>query len=78
MARNETTVGFEVYELPTYRTSSAELAEKMKVDYPTAQGYIKMLVRMGLAAEVGSRKVEGKKGKPTKIYEIPTAVRAAA
>lgn len=78
MARNETTVGFEVYELPTYRTSSAELAEKMKVDYPTAQGYIKMLVRMGLANEVGSRKVEGKKGKPTKIYEIPTAVRAAA
>ena len=78
MARNETTAGFTVYELPTYRTSSAELADKMKVDYPTAQGYIKMLVKMGLAAEVGSRKVDGKKGKPTKIYEIPRAIRSAA
>jgi len=78
MARNETTVGFEVYELPTYTTSSTELAEKMKVDYPTAQGYIKMLVKLGLAREVGSRKVDGKKGKPTKLYEIPRAIRSAA
>jgi predicted ArsR family transcriptional regulator len=78
MARNETTVGFEVYELPTYTTSASELAEKMKVDYPTAQGYIKMLVKMGLATEAGSRKVAGAKGKPTKLYSIPTAIRAAA
>lgn len=78
MARQETTEGFTVYELPTYRTSATELAEKMKVDYPTAQGYIKMLIRLGMAAEVGSRKVDGKKGKPTKIYEIPRAIKVAA
>jgi len=78
MARNETTAGFEVFELPTYQTSATELAEKMKVDYPTAQGYIKMLIRLGMASEVGSRKVAGQKGKPTKIYEIPTAIKVAA
>lgn len=78
MARQETTEGFVVYELPTYTTSATELADKMKVDYPTAQGYIKMLVKMGLAAEVGSRKVDGKKGKPTKLYEIPTGIKVAA
>lgn len=78
MARNETTAGFEVYELPTYQTSASELAEKMKVDYPTAQGYIKMLCKLGLAEVVGSRKVAGQKGKPTKIYEIPRAIQRAA
>lgn len=78
MARNEMTAGFEVYELPTYRTSATELADKMKVDYPTAQGFIKMLIRLGMASEVGSRKVDGKKGKPTKIYEIPVGIKAAA
>jgi len=78
MVRNEVTEGFEVFELPTYRTSATELATKMDVDYPTAQGYIKMLVRMGLGREVASRKVEGQKGKPTKIYEIPVSIKVAA
>ena len=76
--KNEVTEGFEVFELPTYQTSATELADKMKVDYPTAQGYIKMLIRLGMAREIASRKVEGKKGKPTKIYEIPVAIKVAA
>lgn len=75
MAQTETTEGFEVYELPTYRTSAKEFAEKEKVDYAVAQGFIKMLVNRGVAVQVASRKVEGQKGKPTNIYELPTDLR---
>jgi response regulator of citrate/malate metabolism len=78
MARNETMAGFEVFELPTYQTSAKEFAEKHKVDYPTAQGFIKFLVKQGVARQLQSRKIEGQKGKPTNIYEIPRDVRVAA
>lgn len=78
MARNEVTAGFEVFELPTYQTSAKEFAEKHGVDYPTAQGFIKFLLKAGVARQLDSRKVAGQKGKPTNIYEIPRNVRVAA
>jgi hypothetical protein len=86
MARNETTVGFEVYELPVvktavvvnslthYKTSAKEFAELHKVDYATAQGFIKLLVAKGVAYEVSKRKVVGARGKPTNVYELPIKV----
>jgi len=70
--------GFEVFEvltLPTYRTSAKEFAEKAKVEYAVAQGFIKYLVSQGVAREVEKRKVAGAKGKPTNVYELPTELR---
>jgi response regulator of citrate/malate metabolism len=79
MARNETTVGFEVYSIgDTIKTSAKEFAEKHGVDYPTAQGFIKFLMSKGIAKQLASRKVEGQKGKPTNIYELPASVKVAA
>jgi len=75
MARQETSEGFEVLPLPTYRTSAKEFAEKTKVDYAVAQGFIKYLVSQGVAQEVEKRKVAGAKGKPTNIYELPIELR---
>jgi hypothetical protein len=74
MAQSELTEGFEVFELPTYQTSAKEFAEKEGVDYAVAQGFIKLLVKRGVAVQLASRKIEGQKGKPTNIYELPTNV----
>jgi predicted transcriptional regulator len=71
----ETTEGFVVFDLPTYQTSAKEFAEKNDVDYATAQGFIKMLLKLGIAEQLQSRKVAGQKGKPTNIYEIPVEVK---
>jgi hypothetical protein len=73
----EMTDGFEVLSLPeaTYRTSTKEFAEKAKVDYAVAQGFIKFLVSQGIAKEVEKRKIEGAKGKPTNVYELPCELR---
>lgn len=71
MARQETSAGFEVYPLPV-KTSVKEFAEKHKVDYATARGFIEFLVASGIAEQLDSRKIPGKKGKPTNIYELPT------
>lgn len=74
MARQETTVGFEVYPI-CIKLSVKEFAEKHEVDYATAQGVIKFLEAKGLATKVGTKRtsVTGK-GKPTNIYEVPVAV----
>lgn len=72
--KQETTDGFVVFELPTYRTSAKEFADKYGVDYPTAQGFIKYLVKRGVARQLEARKVVGQKGKPTNIYELPIDV----
>lgn len=75
MVRQETTEGFEILSLPTYRTSAKEFAEKAGVDYAVAQGFIKYLVSAGIAKEVEKRKTVGAKGKPTNVYELPTELR---
>lgn len=75
MGRKETCDGFVVLPMPTYKTSAKEFAEKNGVDYPTAQGFIKYLVKCGVASSLPARKVEGQKGKPTNMYELPIEVR---
>ena len=71
----ETTEGFEILPLPTYRSSVKEFAENAKVDYAVAQGFIKFLESKGLAVMVEKRKVAGAKGKPTNVYELHTELR---
>jgi len=57
-----------------YEVSIKELAESNGLDYLEAQGFIKTLVKLKVAEQVKPRKVEGKKGKPTNIYVIPTCI----
>ena len=57
-----------------YEVSIKELAEANGLDYLESQGFIKTLVKLGVAKQVASRKVEGQKGKPTNIYMIPTCI----
>jgi len=55
-----------------YEVSIKEFAEANGLDYLEAQGFIKSLVKLGVAQQISSRKVEGKKGKPTNIYFLPS------
>jgi hypothetical protein len=57
-----------------YEVSIKELAEGNGLDYLEAQGFIKTLVKLGVAKQVSSRKVVGQKGKPTNIYCVPSAM----
>jgi hypothetical protein len=54
--------------------SIKELANANGLDYLEAQGFIKTLVKLGHAKLSRARKVEGKKGKPTNLYLIPTCL----
>jgi len=54
-----------------FECSIKELADANGLDYLEAQGFIKTLVKLGNAKAVRTRKVEGKKGKPTNIYMVP-------
>ena len=71
MVRNEVTEGFEVFELPTFKTSAKEFGEKNGVEYVVAQNFLKFLVAAGVATELPPLKIAGKKGKPTNMYEVP-------
>jgi hypothetical protein len=51
-----------------------EFGEANGFDYLEAQGFIKTLVKLGVCKQVGSRKVEGQKGKPTNVYMLPIAL----
>ncbi len=72
------TEGFVVLDLPTFKTSAKEFAERHKVDYVVAQNTLKFLVAKGIARELDPLKIAGKKGKPTNIYEVPTSVELKA
>jgi hypothetical protein len=58
----------------TLVVSVKELAESLKCDYLEAQGFIKFGEAAGFIKLCGVRKVEGKKGKPTNLYAVPSAV----
>ena len=52
----------------------AEFATANGVEYPVAAGTIKFLVAKGLVKEAGSRSIEGKKGKPSQLFDVPDTV----
>lgn len=74
----EQTEGFVVLDLPTFKTSAKEFAERHGVEYVVAQNTLKFLVAKGIAKELEPLKIAGKKGKPTNIYEVPTEVELKA
>jgi len=51
-----------------------EFATAQGVDYAIAAGTIKFLTAKGLVKEAGSRSIEGKKGKPSALFDIPDTV----
>ena len=58
----------------THTVSIKELADQLGVDYLEAQGFIKVGVSLGYIKTLPPRKVEGKKGKPTNLYAVPTCL----
>ena len=57
-----------------FEVSAKELAEVNGLDYLEARGFLETLVKLK-ACQVGKpRKIEGAKGKPTKIYLLPTCM----
>ncbi len=54
--------------------SKKELAEALGMEYIEAQGFVSFGLKAGFIKEAGVRKVEGKKGKPTSLYAVPSAV----
>jgi len=57
--------------------TTKEFAELHDVDYATASGFLKFLVKKGLVTEAGSRPNPGGKGKPSQLYKIPETVSVA-
>lgn len=47
-----------------------EFSEIIQQDYLATTALVKLMVTVGAAKEVGSNKVEGQRGKPSKVYEI--------
>jgi hypothetical protein len=47
--------------------------EAAGLDYVEAQGFIKALVKLKAAKQVGTRKAAGK-GKPTNLYAVPMCI----
>jgi hypothetical protein len=45
----------------------------MGLDYAEAQGFIKTLVKLKAASQIGVRKAAGK-GKPTNLYALPMCI----
>lgn len=56
------------------RVSSRELAERLGCDYLMANTLIRLFEQKGLARHVETRKPEGKRGRGTKVYEVPKEV----
>lgn len=54
--------------------SVKDFAEANDLDYLESQGFIKTLVKLKVCKMVASRKVEGKRGKPTNVYMLPIAL----
>jgi hypothetical protein len=51
-----------------------EFSEIIQQDYLATTALVKLMVTVGFAKEVGSNKVEGQRGKPSKIYEIESSM----
>jgi hypothetical protein len=51
-----------------------QLAEALQTDYLAASALVKFFVEQGIAKKVGNLVVEGQRGKPSAIYEIPNVV----
>jgi len=47
-----------------------EFSEIIQQDYLTTTALVKLMVSVGAAKEIGNRKIDGQKGKPSKVYEI--------
>lgn len=51
-----------------------DFAEKQGIDAIQANTLLQIMVKKGMAKIVGQHKIDGKKGKPANIFEIPEKV----
>ena len=51
-----------------------DFAEKQGIDAIQANTLLQIMVKKGMAKIVGQHKIDGKKGKPANIFEIPESV----
>jgi hypothetical protein len=54
--------------------TTGEFAEKHKVEYAIAMGFLKFMMVAGVVKEAGKRPAAGGKGKPSTLYTIPLSV----
>ena len=55
----------------------AELADVLKMDKLSVNGFLAVAEALGSVKKVGTRKVEGARGKPSNLFEIPESVTVA-
>jgi hypothetical protein len=55
----------------------SEFAESIKHDYQTTSAFVKVLMGIGAAREVGKRPQAGGRGKPSTIYEFDQEIELA-
>jgi hypothetical protein len=48
-----------------------QLSEALKCDYAVASSLVKIMVAQGVCKTAGKVAVEGKKGKPSTLYDVP-------
>ena len=53
------------------RLTIGQLADQLKVEYAVASSLVKLIIASGKGREVGKVDMQGKKGKPSSIYELP-------
>jgi len=60
--------------MQTKNLTIKEFSEIIQQDYLATTALVKLMVTVGFAKEVGSNKVEGQRGKPSKIYQIESSM----
>jgi hypothetical protein len=51
-----------------------ELSEFLELDYVRVSGFVNTLVSLKVIKQVGTKSAEGKRGKPSGVFEIPQAL----
>ena len=51
-----------------------EIAQNLGANYIEASGLVKILVTQGALKQVGSRSIDGQRGKPSAVFEVPEVI----
>lgn len=52
----------------------AELADALKMDKLSVNGFLSIVEALGGVKKVGTRKVDGARGKPSNLFEVPEKI----
>jgi len=71
---SEATEAIKVSDVKVRNVMVKEFAVEQNIDDIQANTLLQIMVKKGKAKIVGQHKIEGKKGKPANIFEIPKSV----